>query len=407
VTDRVDLAIIGGGIVGLATALRLTESRPDLRVAILEKEHELATHQSGHNSGVLHAGLYYARGSLKARLCRQGKAELEAYAEAHGIPVRYPGKLVVALTEDELPRLADIKTRATANGVEGLEEIGPERIRELEPQAAGIRALWSPRTGIIDFRALALAYADDLRARGVAIHTARLVTGIDQHSDGVVLSTPAGEVQAGHVIACAGLHADRVAAMTGESGRDVPRIVPFRGDYYTLTPEARSLVTRLIYPVPDPRFPFLGVHFTPRHDGEVWAGPNAVLALAREGYGRTDLNLRDLAGTLTYRGFQRLAIRYWRMGVTEMWRDLSKRAYVRELQRYLPAIRGDQVRFGPSGVRAQALAYDGAIVDDFSLGGSGRFLHVRNAPSPAATSSLAIGRMLADRALERFDLPTR
>jgi len=407
VTDRVDLAIIGGGIVGLATALRLTESRPDLRVAILEKEHELATHQSGHNSGVLHAGLYYARGSLKARLCRQGKAELEAYAEAHGIPVRYPGKLVVALTEDELPRLADIKTRATANGVEGLEEIGPERIRELEPQAAGIRALWSPRTGIIDFRALALAYADDLRARGVAIHTARLVTGIDQHSDGVVLSTPAGEVQAGHVIACAGLHADRVAAMTGESGRDVPRIVPFRGDYYTLTPEARSLVTRLIYPVPDPRFPFLGVHFTPRHDGEVWAGPNAVLALAREGYGRTDLNLRDLAGTLTYRGFQRLAIRYWRMGVTEMWRDLSKRAYVRELQRYLPAIRGDQVRFGPSGVRAQALAYDGAIVDDFSLGGSGRFLHVRNAPSPAATSSLAIGRMLADSAIERFDLPTR
>lgn len=406
-TDRVDLAIIGGGIVGLATALRLTESRPDLRVAILEKEHELATHQSGHNSGVLHAGLYYAQGSLKARLCRQGKAELEAYAEAHGIPVRYPGKLVVALTEDELPRLADIKTRATANGVEGLEEIGPERIRELEPQAAGIRALWSPRTGIIDFRALALAYADDLRARGVAIHTARLVTGIDQHSDGVVLSTPAGEVQAGHVIACAGLHADHVAAMTGESGRDVPRIVPFRGDYYTLTPEARSLVTRLIYPVPDPRFPFLGVHFTPRHDGEVWAGPNAVLALAREGYGRTDLNLRDLAGTLTYRGFQRLAIRYWRMGVTEMWRDLSKRAYVRELQRYLPAIRGDQVRFGPSGVRAQALAYDGTIVDDFSLGGSGRLLHVRNAPSPAATSSLAIGRMLADSAIERFDLPTR
>ena len=283
-TDRVDLAIIGGGIVGLATALRLTESRPDLRVAILEKEPELATHQSGHNSGVLHAGLYYAPGSLKARLCRQGKAELEAFAEAHGIPVRYPGKLVVALTEDELARLADIKSRATANGVEGLEEIGPERIRELEPQAAGIRALWSPRTGIIDFRAVALAYADDLRGRGVAIHTARRVTGIDQRSDGVVLSTPAGELQAGHVIACAGLHADRVAAMTGESGRDVPRIVPFRGDYYTLTPEARSLVSRLIYPVPDPRFPFLGVHFTPRHDGEVWAGPNAVLAFAREGY---------------------------------------------------------------------------------------------------------------------------
>ena len=403
-TDRVDLAIIGGGIVGLATALRLTESRPDLRVAILEKEAELATHQSGHNSGVLHAGLYYAPGSLKARLCRQGKAELEAFAEAHRIPVRYPGKLVVALNEDELARLADIKTRATANGVEGLEEIGPERLRELEPEAAGIRALWSPRTGIIDFRAVALAYADDLRGRGVAIHTARRVTGIDQRSDGVVLSTPAGDLQAGHVIACAGLHADRVAAMTGESGREVPRIIPFRGDYYTLTPEARSLVSRLIYPVPDPRFPFLGVHFTPRHDGEVWAGPNAVLAFAREGYRRTDLDLRDLAGTLIYRGFQRLAIHYWRMGLTEMWRDLSKRAYVRELQRYLPALRADHLRFGPSGVRAQALAHDGGLVDDFSLGGSGRLLHVRNAPSPAATSSLAIGRMLADTAVERFAL---
>jgi L-2-hydroxyglutarate oxidase LhgO len=403
-TERVDLAIIGGGIVGLATALRLTESRPDLRVAVLEKEPELATHQSGHNSGVVHAGLYYAPGSLKARLCRQGKAELEAFAETHGLPIGYPGKLVVALSEDELPRLADIKVRATANGVEGLEEIGPERIRELEPEAAGIRALWSPRTGILDYRAVTLAYAADLRSRGVAIHTARPVTGIEQRSDGVILSTPAGELQAGYVIACAGLQADRVAAMTGESGRDVPRIVPFRGDYYTLTAEARSLVSRLLYPVPDPRFPFLGVHFTPRHDGQVWAGPNAVLAFAREGYRRTDLNLRDLAGTLTYRGFQRLALRYWRMGAAEMWRDLSKRAYVHEMQRYLPAIRADQLRFGPSGVRAQAVANDGAMVDDFSLGGNGRLLHVRNAPSPAATSSLAIGRMLADSAIERFAL---
>jgi L-2-hydroxyglutarate oxidase LhgO len=404
VTDRVDLAIIGGGIVGLATALRLTESRPTLQVAILEKEPDLASHQSGHNSGVLHAGLYYAPGSLKARLCRQGKAELEAFAETHGIRVQYPGKLVVALTEDELPRLAEIKARATANRVDSLEEIGAERIRQLEPQADGIRALWSPRTGIIDFRAVALAYAVDLRGRGVAIHTARPVTGIEQRPEGVILSTPGGELKATHVVACAGLQADRVAAMTGESGRNVPRIVPFRGDYYTLLPEARSLVTRLLYPVPDPRFPFLGVHFTPRHDGQVWAGPNAVVAFAREGYRRTDLNLRDIAGTLTYRGFQRLASRYWRIGAAEMWRDLSKRAYVREMQRYIPAIRADQVRFGPSGVRAQALAYDGMLVDDFSLGGSAQILHVRNAPSPAATSSLAIGRMLADEAIERFAL---
>jgi L-2-hydroxyglutarate oxidase len=402
--DRVDVAIIGGGIVGLATALRLSESRPKARIVVLEKEPELATHQSGHNSGVLHAGLYYASGSLKARLCRQGKAELEAYAAAHGIPIRYPGKLVVALTEDELPRLADIRDRATANGVEGLEEVGPERIRELEPEAAGIRGLWSPRTGIVDFRAVALAYADDLRARGVTIRTSHRVTALTERSGGIVVTTAGAEVSAKSVIACAGLHADRVAAMTGDTGRDVPRIVPFRGDYYTLEPEARHLVTRLLYPVPDPRFPFLGVHFTPRHDGQVWAGPNAVLAFAREGYRRRDVDLRDLAGTLTDRGFLRLARRFWRMGAAEMWRDLSKRAYVRQMQRYLPAIRGDQVRFGPSGVRAQAVTRDGTLIDDFSLGGRGRLLHVRNAPSPAATSSLAIGRMLADTAIERFEL---
>ncbi len=220
----------------------------------------------------------------------------------------------------------------------------------------------------------------------------------------MALETTTGDLEAAHIIACAGLHADRVSAMSGDVGRDVPRIVPFRGDYYTLAPDARALVTRLLYPVPDPRFPFLGVHFTPRHDGAVWAGPNAVLALAREGYRRTDIDLRDLAGTLTFRGFQRLAARFWRMGAAEMWRDLSKRAYVREMQRYLPDLRADQVRFGPSGVRAQAVARDGTMVDDFSLGGGGRLLHVRNAPSPAATSSLAIGRMLAETAVERFGL---
>ncbi len=404
-SDSVDVAIIGGGIVGLATALRLSESRPHLRILVLEKESELASHQSGHNSGVVHAGLYYASGSLKARLCRQGKAELEAFAAARGIPIRYPGKLVVALTDVELPRLADLKARAQANGVDGLEEVGPERIRELEPEAAGIRGLWSPRTGIVDFRAVALAYANDLAARGVAIRTGRLVSRIEERTDGVILAAGGGEVRAGSVIACAGLQADRVAAMTGESGRGVPRIIPFRGDYYTLKPEARPLVTRLLYPVPDPRFPFLGVHFTPRHDGEVWVGPNAVLAFAREGYRRSDIDLRDLAETLTYRGFLRLATRFWRLGAAEMWRDLSKRAYVREMQRYLPALRADQVRFGPSGVRAQAVNPDGSMVDDFDLGGTGRLLHVRNAPSPAATSSLAIGRMLADTAIERFSLP--
>jgi len=400
-TDRFDVAVVGGGIVGLATALRLTEKRPDLRVAVLEKEPELATHQSGHNSGVLHAGLYYQPGSLKARLCREGKAAIEAFAEAHDIPFERCGKLVVALDEGELPRLATLRERATANGVPGLEEVGPERIREIEPHAAEIRGLWSPETGIIDFRRVALAMAADLTRRGVTIETGREVRSLAERPDEVVVGTAAGDVRAGLVVACAGLQADRVAALSGS--RDGPQIVPFRGDYYTLAPAARGLVRGLIYPVPDARFPFLGVHFTKRIDGAVWAGPNAVLAFAREGYRRRDLNLRDLAGTLTNRGFLRLATRYLGTGLAEMWRDWWKPAFVRELQRYVPEVQADQLVFGPSGVRAQALERDGTLVDDFVLGGSGRILHVRNAPSPAATSSLAIGAMLATTALERLD----
>ena len=402
--DRVDIAIIGGGIVGLATAHLLLQARPGLRIAIVEKEPELASHQSGHNSGVIHAGIYYAPGSLKATLCREGKAKLEQFAGEHGIAFRHPGKLVVALSEAELPRLQALSERAVSNGVEGLEVIGPERIRELEPRVVGVRALWSPSTGIIDFRAVALAYAADAQASGADIHLGRAVTSIDERPDGVVLGTTRGELQATNVIACAGLQADRVAALTGERGPDVPRIVPFRGDYYTLTPDARHLISRLIYPLPDPRFPFLGVHFTPRIDGQVWAGPNAVLAFAREGYRRRDLNLRDLGSTLAYRGFQRLALRHFRTGLAEMWRDWSKRAFLHELQRYVPDLRGQQLVFGPSGVRAQALDRHGRLVDDFSLGGSRRILHVRNAPSPAATASLAIGRVLVETAIERFGL---
>ena len=400
-TDRFDVVIVGGGIVGLATAYRLVEARPGLRIAILEKEPELASHQTGHNSGVLHAGLYYAPGSLKARLCREGKAAVEAFATAHDIPFEHCGKLVVALEESELDRLTVLRERALANGVPGLEEVGPERIRELEPHAAGIRGLWSPETGIVDFRRVALAMADDLRAQGVTILTGREVRGLDERGNEVIVATPAGDVRADLVVACAGLQADRVAALSGAS--DGPRIVPFRGDYYTLTADARGLVRGLIYPVPDPRFPFLGVHFTKRIDGAVWAGPNAVLAFAREGYRRRDIRPRELLATLTDRGFLRLAARHLRMGMTEMWRDWWKPAFVRELQRYVPEVRSDQLRFGPSGVRAQALASDGTLVDDFVLGGSGRILHVRNAPSPAATSSLAIGAMLATTALERLN----
>ena len=402
--EHADVAIIGAGIVGLATALRLLQARPGLRVAVLEREATVGAHQSGHNSGVVHAGLYYAPGSQKALLCREGKGLLERYCEARGIPIAWPGKLVVALDEAGLPRLAALKERGLANGVDGLEEVGPERIRELEPHAAGIRALWSPKTGIVDFAVVTAAYADDVRALGADITLDCPVTAIARLPDGLVLATPRGEVRARSVIACAGLWADRVAALTDDRTPDSPRIVPFRGDYYTLVPEARHLVRGLLYPVPDPRFPFLGVHFTKRIDGEVWAGPNAVLAFSRTGYRRRDVSLRDLAETLTYPGFVRLAGRFWRMGATEMWRDAVKAAFTRELQRYVPEIRGDQLRFGPSGVRAQALGRDGSLVDDFDLAGGDRILHVRNAPSPAATSSLSIGGLLAEQAIERFGI---
>jgi L-2-hydroxyglutarate oxidase LhgO len=403
VTDRAyEIAIVGSGIVGLATALQLLRRKPALRLVILEREPVIAAHQTGHNSGVVHAGLYYAPGSLKARLCREGKAELERYCAEHEIPLERIGKLVIATEPDELPRLAALKVRAEANQVEGLEEVGSERIRELEPHAVGIAGLWSPGTGIVDYRAVARAYAADVQAAGGVILTGHRLNAVRSDSGTRILETAAGEVRARKVITCAGLWADQVAGMTGGGGRE--RIIPFRGDYYTLRPAARPLVRGLIYPVPDPRFPFLGVHLTKRIDGGVIAGPNAVLAFARTGYRRTDLNPADLARYLTFPGFLRLARRFWRTGLGEMWRDISKAAFLAGLQRYVPEIRAADLVFGPSGVRAQALDPDGTLVDDFRLGGDDAVLHVRNAPSPAATASLAIGRELAETAVQRFGL---
>lgn len=397
-----DLAVVGAGIVGLATARELLNRRPGLRLAIIEKESRISTHQSGHNSGVIHSGIYYAPGSLKARLCVAGAREMYAYCERHGIPSERCGKVIVATDESELGRLQDLYERGKANGVEGLEMIGPERLREIEPRCAGIRALLSPCTGIVDYTLVAQRYAQEVREAGGEVRTSCKLRGLRLRDHQVVLETTAGEIKARRVITCAGLYADRVAKLSG--GAREPRIVPFRGDYWQLRPQARHLCRNLIYPVPDPAFPFLGVHATRRiGTGEVWLGPNAVLAMAREGYRRFDLRPRDLAQALFNRGFQRLARKYWRMGAIEMWRDHSKRAFWRSVRRYLPDVTLDDMVPGPSGVRAQALDPAGALVDDFVVDRQGdRILHVRNAPSPAATSSLMIGRLIADTAEKAF-----
>ncbi len=393
---RYDLAIIGGGIVGLATAMELQERDPSLRLAVLEKEQQIARHQTGHNSGVIHSGIYYAPGSLKAKACVAGKEKLIRFCREHGIVYDLCGKVIVATDEEELPRLEALYQRGLANGVPGLELIGPERLREIEPHCAGIKALYSPTTGIVDFGQVARKYAEIVAARGGAILTDHEVTGIDREDGRYRLATPAGTVEARAVISCAGLHSDRVAALSGAP--DLPRIVPFRGDYYVLKPERSGLVNGMIYPVPDPRFPFLGVHFTRRLDGDIWLGPNAVLAFAREGYGRLDVNPRDLWETLRFRGFRTLAVKFWRTGLEEMYRDFSKRAFLKALQRYMPGLTLADMVPGPSGVRAQALGEDGTLVDDFVVDHRGDTLHVRNAPSPAATSSLAIAELIADAA---------
>jgi L-2-hydroxyglutarate oxidase len=398
---RYDVAIVGGGIVGLATAMLLLEKHPHLKVAILEKEDRIAMHQSGHNSGVLHSGIYYKPGSLKARLCVRGKEALLRFCDQHAIPYKMCGKVIVALNEAELPRLNDLYQRGLTNGVPGVEMIGPERLRELEPYAAGIKAIYSPNTGVIDYVQVAETYARLVREKGGVILTGHEVTGIIKGSP-VVLESTGGDMEADYLITCAGLQSDRLARKTGAP--DNLRIVPFRGDYYTLKPEKAYLCKSLIYPVPDPAFPFLGVHFTIRMYGQVWAGPNAVLAFAREGCSRFQLNAGDLLEVLSYRGFHQLARKYWKMGMAEMYRDYSKSAFVAAMQAYVPEVTGDDVTFGPSGVRAQAMASDGSLVDDFSILNSRNIIHLRNAPSPAATSSLAIGETIVGVAGNTFDL---
>jgi L-2-hydroxyglutarate oxidase len=397
-----DVVVVGAGILGLATGREMLVRHPHLSVVVLDKEPRLASHQTGHNSGVLHAGLYYAPGSLKARLCRSGKDTLEHYAAERDIPVDRCGKLVIAADGGEIHALEALRERAEANGVPGLEMLGPDGLRDLEPHAVGAAALWSPSTSIIDYKAVAAAMAQDITEAGGEIRLGTEVTHIEVRPDSLLLETPRGPLTARHVVSCAGLHADRLAAMTGEDPPE--RIVPFRGDYYTLTESASHLVRGLIYPVPDPRFPFLGIHLTKMVDGRVLAGPNAVLAFRREGYRRRDVSAGDLWSVVSTPGFRRLARRYWRTGLAEMWRDWNKGAFLAAVQRFVPSITGQDLRWGPSGVRAQAVDPDGSLVDDFRLSAGGRLLHVRNAPSPAATASMAIAAHLADEAETQFVL---
>ena len=395
------VVVIGGGIVGLSTGMAMLSRFPALQLTVLEKESALARHQTGHNSGVIHSGIYYRPGSLKARFTVAGARELVELARARGIAHEICGKVVVATDAAELPRLEELHRRAVANQVPGAEMIGVEELREIEPHAAGVRALKVSSTGIIDYVGVANAYADEIRARGGEIRTSSRVEAIERDGGAFVVTTNAGEVRADHLVNCAGLYSDVMARLAGCDPQ--VRIVPFRGEYHKLVPQRQHLVRALIYPVPDPAFPFLGVHFTRMIGGGVEAGPNAVLSLKREGYRKTDFDLGEALQTLGYAGFRKLALRYWRTGAAEIFRSLSKRAFVRALQRLLPEIREADLEAGGAGVRAQAIAPDGALLDDFAIEALGGAIHVLNAPSPAATASLPIGRAVADRAAEYFD----
>ena len=394
-----DIAVIGAGIVGLATAREILLRKPDTRLIVLEQESEIATHQTGHNSGVIHAGIYYKPGTLKAKLCVAGGAELTAYCDQKEIPYQRCGKMIVATDQSELLRLEELQRRATANGVQGVELVSQDELQEREPHVNGIRALWSPNTGIVDYGLVARSYANDVKSSGGEIRVDHGVVALKRGGGQTQLVCTSGAtIQAQFVIACAGIYSDRVARLSRSSR--YPIIAPFRGDYFILNPRRRGLIKSNIYPVPDPAFPFLGVHFTPRMNGDVWLGPNAVLAFSRTGYRFRDINPRDMKALFTNPGFLKFARRNWRTGFDEMARDLSKKRFLASLQRYVPELTAEDLLPGPSGVRAQALTETGEMVDDFVIDRGDGILHVRNAPSPAATSSLQIGRFIVNALAE-------
>ena len=400
--SRWDVAVIGGGIIGLSSALHLTQLYPKTRVVLLEKETDLAVHQTGHNSGVIHSGVYYKQGSRKAVFCVEGVKRLKKYCRDKGIPYDRCGKVIVATDESELPGLQQIHRRGSDNGVPDLRIIDAGELAEIEPHTRGIKALHVPGTAVVDFNRVSHAYADDVRENGGEILTGRKLLNIQRDGGDLVLETNLGEIRSRHLINCAGLYADTVARALGAP--DDVRIIPFRGEYYVLRPESRKLVRGLVYPVPDPRFPFLGVHYTKRINGEVEAGPNAVLAWAREGYRKTNVNLPEAFRHITYSGFWRMSMRTWRVGLAEMHRSLMKGVFVKDLQKLIPEIRSDDLVPGGAGVRAQAVSRQGQLLDDFSIQQTPNAIHVLNAPSPGATSSLSIGDYVARLAGKSFAL---
>ena len=396
--SKVDVAIIGAGIIGLATGRELLRRHPDLELRILEKEGLVAQHQTGHNSGVIHSGIYYQPGSLRARLCVEGNRAIYEFCAARQIPAERCGKLIVASSAAELKRLENLYLRGLENGIEGIRLLGQAEMRRIEPHCVGVRAILVPTTGITDYGLISRALGEEVRANGGEIVTNANVTRVDERDGVVSMFTVDGEeVQASQVIVCAGLYSDTVGRMTG--GDREPSIIPFRGDYWLL--RRTELVRHLIYPVPDPALPFLGVHFTRRLDGSVWLGPNAVLALSKEGYGRATTNPKELAAILAHRGFRRLARKNWRSGIREFARDLSRTMLLKDLQRYIPELETNDLLPGPSGVRAQAVTAGGDMVDDFVFEVPGtRVLNIRNAPSPAATASLIIAEIIANQSDE-------
>ena len=394
-TQEYDILIIGAGIVGLATAIAIQGQRPELKLAILEKEAGVAQHQTGHNSGVVHAGIYYKSGSLKAQLCTAGVDKMRAFCHDNDLEYQRCGKVIVATSEKELPALETLFERAEANGVPGVRRVGAEELGRLEPNAAGVAAIHSPNTAIVDYSRVAQAMAQHLKRKGLTILNGQRLLSIDSQGRGLHLTTSTGDLQSNYLINCAGLYSDKIAAMMGLNPE--VKIVPFRGEYYMLKPEKSTMVNGLIYPVPNPQFPFLGVHLTKMVSGVVEAGPNAVLALAREGYSHSHINPNELIETLSYSGFWRVAQKYWYIGAYEYYRSFVKTAFLDSLRRLLPKLQYKDIQRAGAGVRAQAIAKDGRLIDDFVIQHTANSLHVLNAPSPAATASLAIGEYLAKR----------